>query len=129
MNIRSISNADKDAIEAIYAKQPAKYGLPDKMISGFAVIDEDDKPRICLMARETVEIYAVFDPTFETPAWRMIALELLIAELKKDVFALGYNDGYCFIADDVPKSYIRRLMNLGARKMVVTCLHFLKGEI
>lgn len=130
MIIRHITPEDSLYLKRFHAEQSAKYDFPqEQMFAGRVVVDEEDVPRIALTARRTAELYAVFDHEYETPAWRMEALKMLIKELRTDLLSSGYTDAYCFVASDVPKSYVRRLMQLGARKMVVTCLHFLKGEI
>jgi hypothetical protein len=99
------------------------------MKSSRVVVDEDDVPRVFLGARPTVELYAVFDHDWETPAWRLESLRQLLKVVKDDLVTLGYSDAYCFVADDVPSSYVKRLMRLGARKMMAVCLHFLEDEV
>lgn len=129
MIIRCLTDDDVDSIKHTHAAGSMKYDIPTEKIIGRAVVDEDDTPRICLLSRKTAELYVVMDRDYESPAWRMEALKILIREVKSDLIALGYTDAYAFFGEDVPRSYLRRLMNLGARKMIVTCLHFLKDEI
>lgn len=129
MVIRHIGPKDDADIKALHQEQPAKYDLPDKMIVGRAIVDDDDAPRICLMARKTAELYVVMDHSFETPAWRLEALKQLIQTVKADLIGLGYTDAYAFIGPDIPQSYVRRLMNMGCRKMIYTCLRVMKGDL
>jgi hypothetical protein len=66
---------------------------------------------------------------WETPGWRLEALKELVIVLKQDLIESGFTDAYAFFGSDIPDGYIRRLMNWGARRMMLSCLHFLKDEV
>jgi hypothetical protein len=132
MFIRDLQPADIPKMEAIYKLSPAKYDLPlldSKLIeSALVMVDDDDEPHALIAAERVAEIFLVMDHRWETPAFRAVALAELAKATRDRMEASGYRAAYAFLGDDVPKGYDRRLFRLGARKMIVRCVQFVRGE-
>jgi hypothetical protein len=128
MNIRAMKASDIPKIEAIYRRSPAKYDIPlldSTMIEdSLVMVDENDEPRAMLATEKVAEIFLVLDHDWETPAFLAFALQELAKSLREKMERKGYRSFYAFLGDDVPKSFDRRLFQLGARKMLWRCVRF-----
>ena len=133
MIIRPAKASDIPKLKALHASSLAKYDLPNlddvNLITALIVVDEADEPKVLLLARRTAEISVVLDHDWESPAWRLLALKELVKEMHNQLVAQGFDDAYAFVGPDVPKSYVRRLMDMGCRLMDWTCIHILRGEV
>lgn len=100
--------------------------LPSPETSDIAIagIDADSKVRIVMKAEKVAEVYMVIDHNWETPAMRWAMIEATYAEIRKRLKEKGYSVAYCFFADGVPNGYIRRLVKLGAERVIERCIRF-----
>ena len=131
MIVRELKPEDAESIKELHSASKQKYDVPElkDCITAYAVVDEQDVPRGTLLSRRTAEMYLILDHEWESPATRLAAVKALVEATKPRLIADGYSDAYAFLGPDIPKSYLRRLMELGARKMIWTCVHFLRGEM
>lgn len=129
MLLRAMRKDDIPKIEAIYRKSEAKYDLPmldaKNVEEALVMVDEDDEPHVFLASEKVAELFLVMDHEFESPAFRLLAIDLLSKEMRVRLEAKGYNTVYAFLGPDIPKSYHRRLYKFGARKMIWDCVKWI----
>lgn len=83
-----------------------------EFITRLVVVDDNDTPVVAGMARRTVEVYGLFDPDWESPAWRFEALRLLHEAMRHDLGAKGYHDAHAWIPPSLLKSFGRKLRHV-----------------
>jgi len=116
MKVRSYRESDLPRLQEIYNKQCLPYEWPDLNDSEFVVklviVDESDTPMVAGLARKTVEVYGLFDPEWETPAWRFEGLRMLHEAMRHEVGKLGYKDAHAWIPPNLVKTFGRKLRHL-----------------
>jgi hypothetical protein len=128
MYIRAMQISDIPKIEAIYRKSPAKYDIPmldSAMIEeALVMVDDNDEPHALMAAEKVTEIFLVLDHEWETPAFRAVVVTELAKTTRERLESKGYRASYAFLGPDIPRSYDRRLFQLGARKMIWRSVRF-----
>lgn len=126
MLIRAMRKDDIPKIEAIYASSPLKYDIPmldsPVLLSALVMVDENDEPRVMLAAEQVAEMVLVMDHSWQTPAFRAIALKELHSAVVPVLEVKGIRAAYAFLGPDVPKGYQKRLHAMGANLMNWVCL-------
>ena len=116
MKVREYRDSDEQRLKEIYAKQCIPYEWPDLLNPEFevklVVVDENDTPVVAGLARKTAEIYGLFDPQWETPAWRFEALTLLHESMRHELGKRGYRDAHAWVPPELVKSFARKLRHL-----------------
>ena len=82
-----------------------------------------------MKAQKVAEIYLAIDHSWQTPAMRWAMIEAGYREVRERLERKGYNVAYSFFADGVPNGYVRRLVALGATRMIERCIRFAAGRI
>lgn len=98
---------------------------PDVSITGF---DEDGRVCIVMDAEKCAVVRMVIDHEWKNPAMRWAMIEQAYNETRKRLQEKGYASAYCFFADGVPNSYIRRLVSMGADRVIDRCIRFTAGR-
>lgn len=116
MRIREYRESDDVRLKEIYDAQCIPYDWPNiadaQFIVKLVVVDEADIVIAAALARKTVEIYGLFDPSWETPAWRFEALRMLHERMRHEIGSLGYKDAHAWIPPRLAKSFARKLKHL-----------------
>jgi hypothetical protein len=99
--------------------------VPDESITGF---DDDEMPCIVMDAEKCAIVRMVIDHEWKNPAMRWAMIESAYTEMRKRLKAKGYSAAYCFFPDGVPNSYIRRLVGMGADRIIDRCIRFSAEE-
>jgi len=133
MILRPMRTDDIPKLLAIHAESRAKYGMPAlddvNVLEAMVAVDEEDNPRVLLTAERVAELVLVMDHTWETPAYRAVALGELVKEMRDRLLSKDLNSSYAFLGPDVPRSYERRLWKLGARAMDWKCVKWIRGDV
>jgi hypothetical protein len=119
--------ATEAQIERLQAKSPKRYDAlpaPKSADAAIAGVDDAGEVRIVMKAEKVAEVYMVIDHAWETPAMRWAMIERAYLEIRKRLKEKGYTMAYCFFADGVPNGYIRRLVDLGAERVIERCIRF-----
>lgn len=116
MRVRNAEPRDIPRLKAIYDSQCIPYDFPDlsdpEFVARLVVVDDTDTPVLAGMARKTVEIYGIFDSSWETPAWRFEALVMLHEAMRHELGRQGYHDAHAWIPPNLVKSFARKLKHL-----------------
>lgn len=116
MNVRYATAADEPRLREIYSRMCMPYDYPDvtapEFVAKLVVVDENDTPVVAGLARKTVEIYGLIDPSWETPAWRFEALTLLHEAMRHEVGRQGYKEACAWIPPNLVKSFARKLKHV-----------------
>lgn len=128
MYIRDTQNGELEQILKNSPKEYDKLDPPENAEESFTVLDDEGVPRLVMKAQKVAEVYLALDHTWETPAMRWAMIEAAYKEIRERLERKGYNVAYSFFADGVPNGYIRRLVALGASRMIERCVRFAAGR-
>lgn len=115
MHTRKMSAGDAPQIEQIFKAQGFDYELPrieSGNILAKRVLCDGGSVRMGVMARVTVELYGFVDPSWETPAVRLYALQTLHEEMRRELKEKGVEDGHFWCPPQLVKSFGRRMMRM-----------------
>ncbi len=116
MRVRQLEPRDLPHLQEIYDSQCIPYDFPNlgdpEFVSRLVVVDDNDIPVVAGLARKTVEVYGMFDPTWETPAWRFEALTMLHEAMRHELGHQGYHDAHAWIPPSLVKSFARKLKHV-----------------
>ena len=116
MNIRRVEERDIPRLKEIHDRQCMPYDFPDltdqEFVTRLVVVDDNDIPVVAGLARKTVEVYGLIDPSWETPAWRFEALVKLHEAMRHELGRQGYHDAHAWIPPNLVKSFARKLKHL-----------------
>ena len=128
MRIRELKSADIPLVERLHANSKLRYSIPslygNNILDAQCMVDEEDRPRMILVAERVAELYLVLDAGWQTPAFRAVAITELHQKVRENLEVEGIQSAYAFLGDDVPKGYDRRLYRLGGALMDVRCMKF-----
>jgi hypothetical protein len=111
MKIREFRRADVPRLRELYRGQNLDYAEPDwtGMIGG-VLVDENDVVQIALLARPTVEMYAVVSQeNWATPGIKVQQFKRLDAAVVGQLRGCGYQDQHAFIPPQF-RAFVRRLL-------------------
>ena len=116
MKIRPIKESDVEYLRRWHAGSGFEYPFPDisspEFVACYVVADDDDKPIQAYLAKETIEMYALFDPQWQTPRRRIDAMVEAHEAVRLRLKELGYKDVNCWIPPQIEKSFGRRLSRI-----------------
>lgn len=127
MRVREYRPSDEEKLKELYDKQCLPYDWPDinepEFVVRLVVVDENDTPVVAGIARRTVELYGLFDGSWENPAWRFEALCKLHEAMRHELGKHGYTDACAWIPPSLMKSFGRKLKKVfGWQDANWTCL-------
>jgi hypothetical protein len=116
VKIRKLEERDLPRLRELHRESGFDYPLPDFLAPEFervtVVVDENDVPVQMTAARKTVEIYAIVDPNWRNPRWRLDALLQSHEEMRQGLLESGYEDVHAWLPPEVEKSFGRRLVGI-----------------
>jgi hypothetical protein len=97
-------------VQEIFSAQQFEYDEPAwAAMSGKVLEDESGKVQIALLARPTVEMYALVDSgKWAAPGMKITQFERLDDAVRVDLSQQGYTDQHCWIPP-VCRGFMRRL--------------------
>lgn len=103
--------SDLPRIKEIFSAQSFEYGEPEWLqMDGKVLVDESGNVQIALLARKTVEMYAlVASGPWAAPGMKATGFARLDDAVRLDLKQQGYVDQHCWIPP-VCKAFQRRLM-------------------
>lgn len=115
MQVRDMAQKDISQIQAIHAKRPLGFELPDltRKLAVEKVLCIEDRIIAAAVLRPTTEAYLICDPTWQTPWLRWQAFQKLHGEVLEDCRAKDIFDTHAFICPEIARSFGRRLGQLG----------------
>lgn len=103
--------SDIPRLQEIFAAQSFEYVEPDwSMMAGKVLVDDAGKVQIALLARKTVEMYALVDSgQWAAPGMKAAEFERLDVAVRHDLRQQGYVDQHCWVPP-VCRAFLRRLL-------------------
>jgi hypothetical protein len=96
-----------------FVEKPDKSGfLPGESFAAMKLVTDGDTPVCSGLARMTVEIYFIGDPTYGTPAMRLEMLRLLHNEIAAEMKKRRIRTAHAWLPPQLAKSFGRRLRKL-----------------
>lgn len=100
--IRAYRDSDYPYLKEMFKSQNFTYDFPEQFDGlNFPVkqvlVDDNDIPRMAIVARQTVELYMLQDKSWMTPAWRLFNLCKIQEETRKRLVEKGYTDAHVFL--------------------------------
>lgn len=94
----------------IFSAQKFEYGEPDwSQMMGKVLVDDSGKVQIALLARRTVEMYALVDGgKWAAPGMKATGFERLDEAVRVELKQQGYEDQHCWVPP-VCRAFARRL--------------------
>lgn len=110
MKIRPLEQADIPRIQEIFSQQSFEYMQPDwKAMTGQVLEDEKGTVMLALLARPTVEMYALLDSSdWATPGMKVEHFAEVDRVEIKDLKMRGYVDQHCWIPP-IMKAFAKRI--------------------
>lgn len=102
--------SDVPRINEIFSQQSFEYMQPDwKAMTGQVLVDENGVVVLALLARPTVEMYAVMDSSeWATPGMKVEHFAELDRVEIKDLRMRGYTDSHCWVPP-IMKAFANRI--------------------
>lgn len=111
MIVRAVHSGDATRLQELFTAQGFDYELPDVRSFVAAQGVEDDGQFVqAVLARPTVELYFLADPTWKTPGYRHEGLRKVHESMRLELAAKGFEDAHVFLPPEKSKSFARRLM-------------------
>ena len=108
MNVRQCNSADQPRLKELFDSQGFTYQLPSlKEFVAAQAVDENGVV-MAILARPTVELYMLSDPSWKTPAMRFEALRKLHESMRLELRGKGFRDVHVWIPPQ-KKSFVQRL--------------------
>ena len=109
MKVRQAESADFPRIQQLFEQQGFAYQLPDRreFVAG-QVVEDEHGVVMAILARPTVELYMLADPTWKTPAMRFEALRKIHESMRLELRAKGFHYVHVWIPPQ-KKSFVQRL--------------------
>lgn len=128
MRFRETVAGDLESIRARSKEPYDKLDGPTVAEESMTAVDDEGTPRLVMKAERVAEIYMAVDHGWNTPAMRWAMIEQAYQDMREKLEVKGYVVAYCFFPDGVPNGYIRRLVALGAQRMMDRCIRFVAGR-
>ena len=116
MCCEDFQDGDVEQLREMHKEQGWAYDFPDLDEAQFVVKkvirDEGGELVGAVVARKTVEVYLLGNPTWRTPRWRLEALKVLHEGIRIELARQGYADGHCWLPPQVKEGFARRLMKM-----------------
>jgi hypothetical protein len=102
--------SDVPRIREIFSQQIFEYGEPDwTQLMGKVLVDDSGTVQIALLARKTVEMYAlVSGGNWAAPGMKATQFQRLDEAVRIDLKQQGYTDQHCWVPP-ICKAFARRL--------------------
>lgn len=103
-------SSDVPRLQEIFAAQNFEYGEPDwSAMCGKVLVDDGGIVQIALLARKTVEMYALVNSSpWAAPGMKATGFARLDEAVKLDLKQQGYTDQHCWVPP-ICKAFSRRL--------------------
>ena len=115
MTLRRLQISDIERLRELHASQGFAYPFPDladpNFVEQWVIADEQGNPAQCLLARRTVELFWIADPTWGTPRWRYESFRVMHEHMRLKLHGQGYRDAHLWVPPALVKSFARRLRN------------------
>ncbi len=126
MTCRDLQSADLPRLQELFAAQGFEYEFPDLQSAQFIVkrvlVDDNGVILGAIAARQTVELFLLADPTWQTPRWRLEALRLQHEDMRQQLAVRGIRDAHAWLPPQICRAFGRRLLkSFGWRKQMWDC--------
>jgi len=118
--IRVYQHSDLSQLKRMFRKRPYEgENFPTALNNGsrgfvsLVQTDEDNEPKIVMLARLSAEITSFNDPDWRGPGDRLDLGARLYRVLEKDLLNLGINQAWVRIPEEIAVSYGRRVKAAG----------------
>lgn len=111
--IRNLRLSDVPRLKELQASCGIEWELPDftsqEILSARVLVDDADRVVMFGGARKLAEVFAILDPTWESPGLREAAFTSLYGAVEHDLEVAGVNEVTAWMPPKVFKSFFRRL--------------------
>lgn len=104
MIYRKYKSEDEARLREIHAQRGYSFEFPELSapdIESVWVAEDDGRIVSVVIARKTVEVTALVDAKWSSPAWRLLALQELQERGAEELAQRGFTDMHSFVARDI----------------------------
>jgi len=108
VKVRQCESADFPQLTRLFEEHGFSYVLPDRREFVAAQVIDDNGVQMAILARPTVELYMLSNPTWKTPQMRFEALSKLHESMRLELRSKGFRDVHVWVPPQ-KKSFVQRL--------------------